>query len=86
MMHLTFINPRIFRSLSEDNVLFIGLAGLALSTARIDGGLLSRSVLEDVLFSICSGGVEGVTLSSLSRGMICGRELSLSTIIGDCAD
>jgi len=49
---LTFRNSRIFRSSSKENVLFIGLADLALSIGRIDGGLFSRSVLEGVSVSV----------------------------------
>ena len=66
-------NPRLFRSSSEKNVLFIGVADLTLSTGRIDGGLLIRSVLEDILASVCDSGVVGVSISYLCGGMISGR-------------
>jgi len=53
----TFINPRLFQNSSEENAVFIGLADLALSTGQIDGGFLSRSMLEDVSVSVCDGRV-----------------------------
>jgi len=80
-------NPRLFRSSSKENILFIGLVGITLSTGRIDDGLLSRNVLENVLVSVCDDGVAEVSISSLSGGMIYGRELVLSSmILGDYVD
>jgi len=73
--------PRIFRSSSEENFLLIGSADLALSTGQIDGGLSSRSMLEDVLVSVCDGGVVGVSMRFSSRGMVCGRELASSSFL-----
>ena len=86
MRRLTFRNPRILRSSSEENVLFIGLADPALSTYQINGGLLSRCLLEDAWVSFCDSEVMGLSRSLLYGGMIYGRELSLlSMMVGDCA-
>jgi len=41
---------------------------------------------EDVLVSVCDSGVVGVSISSSSRERICGRELSSSMIVGNCAN
>ena len=44
-------------------------------------------MLDDGLVSVCDGGVIGVSRRFSFGGMICGRELSLfSMMVGDCAD